>query len=279
MRELSSIAITEAVTNLCGEANIRLPADVRLALAAAQEQEESPLGRDIIAKLLENADAAADGGDPICQDTGVAVVFVDLGQDVHIDGDLTEAINAGIRRGYGNYCLRASVVDHPLRRRNTGDNTPAVIHLRLVPGDHLTLTLAPKGAGSENQSALGLLKPADGRAGVVDFVVNAVVRAGARACPPLVVGVGLGGTMELTALLAKRALLRPLGQPSPDPDTAALEAELLARINESGIGPQGFGGRVTALAVACETGPCHIASLPVAVNLNCHVARHASVTL
>lgn len=279
MRELPPATITEAVARLCGEANISLPTDVTCALAAAGEREEAPLGRQILAELVQNAKAAAESGDPICQDTGVAVVFVDLGQDLHISGDLTDAINAGVRRGYREHHLRASVVEHPLRRRNTGDNTPAVIHVRIVPGDRLTLTVAPKGAGSENQSAVGLLKPADGRDGVVAFVTGVVSRAGARACPPLVVGVGLGGTMEQAALLAKRALLRPVDEASDDPDTAALERELLARINDSGIGPQGFGGRTTALAVACETAPCHIASLPVAVNLNCHVARHASVTL
>lgn len=280
MREIDAALIAETVARLCGEANVRLPEDVLTALEDAERAEESPLGREVLAQLRENARLAAESGDPICQDTGLAVVWVDLGQEVHVvGGDLNEAINEGVCRGYREHWLRASVVAHPLRRRNTGDNTPAVIHLRVVSGDCLKLTVAPKGAGSENMSAVAMLRPADGRAGVVDFVLRTVERAGAQACPPLVVGVGIGGTIELAALQAKRALLRPLGQASEDPDAAALEAELLQRLNDSGIGPQGFGGRITVLAVACETAPCHIASLPVAVNLNCHAARHASATL
>jgi fumarate hydratase subunit alpha len=281
MREISTGLITEAVAKLAVEANHFLGDDVVAALRHARAVEESPTGREVLDQLLQNAEIARAGEFPLCQDTGVAVIVLELGQEVHITGgNLNEAVNAGVRQGYTEGFLRKSMVARPFSARtNTKDNTPAMIHTEVVPGDHLKITVMPKGGGCENMSALGMLKPADGRAGVIDFVVNAVVRAGARACPPLVVGVGLGGTMELTALLAKRALLRPLGQPSPDPDTAALEAELLARINKSGIGPQGFGGRVTALAVACETGPCHIASLPVAVNLNCHVARHASITL
>lgn len=280
MRELDAVLITETVARLCAEANAALSADVTAALARAAAAEESPAGREVLRQLVENARLAACDADPICQDTGLAVVWVDLGQDVHIrGGGLCEAIDEGVRRGYRDACLRASVVGHPLRRVNTGDNTPAMIHVRLVPGEALTLTVAPKGAGSENMSALAMLRPADGRAGVIEFVVGVVERAGAKACPPLVVGVGIGGTMELAALLAKRALLRPLGEAHADPVTAELEAELLRRINDTGIGPQGFGGRCTALAVACETAPCHIASLPVAVNLNCHAARHATATI
>lgn len=280
MRTIDAALITETIAGLCVEANVRLPGDVTLALRRAAAAEESPVGRELIDQLVENADLAASSGDPICQDTGLAVVWADLGQDVHITGgSFYSAIDEGVRRGYRAGCLRASVVGHPLRRSNTGDNTPAMVHLRIVPGDRLTLTVAPKGAGSENMSALAMLRPADGRVGVIEFVVSTVERAGAKACPPLVVGVGIGGTMELAATLAKRALLRPLGSGSGDPDTAALENELLSRVNATGIGPQGFGGRVTALAVACETAPCHIASLPVAVNLNCHAARHATATV
>lgn len=280
MRDIDAALITETTARLCSVANIRLTDDVTAALGRAAAEEESPVGRELLGQLAENARLAAECGDPICQDTGLAVVWVDLGQDAHVvGGSLADAIDEGVRRGYRDSYLRASVVAHPLRRRNTGDNTPAVIHVRVVPGDRLTLTVAPKGAGSENMSGLAMLRPADGRAGVSEFVLRTVERAGAKACPPLVIGVGIGGTMELAATLAKRALLRPLGQPSPDAETAALEAELLERVNATGIGPQGFGGRITALGVACETAPCHIASLPVAVNLNCHAARHASATI
>ncbi|MDI6632593.1 MAG: fumarate hydratase, partial [Thermoanaerobacteraceae bacterium] len=230
-------------------------------------------------KLLANAALARQEGIPVCQDTGVAVVFLEVGQDLRIVGDLEAAVHEGVRCGYREGYLRTSVVRHPLNRVNTGDNTPAVIHTRVVPGDRLRITVAPKGAGSENMSALRMLKPADGVEGVKRFVLEVVENAGPNACPPLVVGVGIGGTMEKAALLAKEALLRPLGSHSDDPLAAALEAELLEAINRSGIGPLGLGGRVTALAVHVSVYPCHIASLPVAVNLNCHAARHRSAEL
>ncbi|WP_334111091.1 fumarate hydratase [Thermodesulfitimonas autotrophica] len=279
MRTIAAEEITAVVARLCREANVALEEGVLRALAEAREQEESPQGRDVLDKLLANARLAREEGMPLCQDTGVAVVFLEVGQDLHIAGDLEAAVHEGIRQGYREGYLRASVVRHPLDRVNTGDNTPAVIHCRIVPGDRLKITVAPKGAGSENMSALRMLKPADGVEGVKRFVLEVVEKAGPNACPPLVVGVGIGGTMEKAALLAKEALLRSLGSRAADPLAAALEEELLAAINCLGIGPLGLGGRVTALAVHVEVYPCHIASLPVAVNLNCHVARHRSAEL
>lgn len=280
MRELEVREITRAVAELYLAAVRELPGDVVAAVRAAMEGEESELGREILATILENARLAREQRLPICQDTGVAVVFVEWGQDVRlVGGSLEEAVNEGIREAYREGYLRASVVDDPLRRRNTQDNTPAVIHVRLVPGAHVRLDVAPKGAGSENMSAVRMLTPADGTEGICRFVVETVDRAGANPCPPLVVGVGLGGTMEKAAWLAKRALLRPVGQPNPHPHLAELEARLLSRINDLGIGPQGLGGRTTALAVHVEAAPCHIASLPVAVNLQCHAARHAGRVL
>jgi len=279
LRTIAAEEITAVVARLCREANVALEEGVLRALAEAREQEESPQGRDVLDKLLANARLAREEGMPLCQDTGVAVVFLEVGQDLHIAGDLEAAVHEGIRQGYREGYLRASVVRHPLDRVNTGDNTPAVIHCRIVPGDRLKITVAPKGAGSENMSALRMLKPADGVEGVKRFVLEVVEKAGPNACPPLVVGVGIGGTMEKAALLAKEALLRSLGSRAADPLAAALEEELLAAINCLGIGPLGLGGRVTALAVHVEVYPCHIASLPVAVNLNCHVARHRSAEL
>jgi fumarate hydratase subunit alpha len=279
MRTVQAEEIAAAVARLCREANVALGADVLNALKEALKHEESPQGKDVLEKLLANAALARQEGIPVCQDTGVAVVFLEVGQEVHIVGDLEAAVNEGVRQGYTEGHLRKSVVRHPLDRVNTGDNTPAVIHTRVVPGDRLRITVAPKGAGSENMSALRMLKPADGVEGVKRFVLEVVENAGPNACPPLVVGVGIGGTMEKAALLAKEALLRPLGSHSDDPLAAALEAELLEAINRSGIGPLGLGGRVTALAVHVEVYPCHIASLPVAVNLNCHAARHRSAEL
>ncbi|RPF42575.1 fumarate hydratase subunit alpha [Thermodesulfitimonas autotrophica] len=279
MRTIAAGEITAVVARLCREANVTLGEDVLQVLEAAREREESPRGRDVLDKLLANARLAQEEGMPLCQDTGVAVVFLEVGQDLHIAGDLEAAVHEGVRQGYSEGYLRKSVVRHPLDRVNTGDNTPAVIHYRIVPGDRLKITVAPKGAGSENMSALRMLKPADGVEGVKRFVLDVVEKAGPNACPPLVVGVGIGGTMEKAALLAKEALLRPLGSHSDDPLVAALEAELLEAINRSGIGPLGLGGRVTALAVHVEVYPCHIASLPVAVNLNCHAARHRSAVL
>jgi len=280
LREIHASQITEAVAKMAAESNIDLPQDVADALKAGREKEESPLGREVLDQILENARIAAQERVPICQDTGVAVIFVNLGQDVHITGgDLQTAIDEGVRRGYRGAYLRASIVNDPLRRKNTGDNTPAVVHVEIVPGDRLKLTIAPKGGGSENMSAVRMLKPAEGEEGVKQFVVEQVMKAGSNPCPPIVVGVGLGGTMEKAAILAKKALVRPLGQPNPDQDVARLEGELLALVNDTGVGPGGLGGRFTAMAVHVETFPCHIASLPAAVNIQCHAARHKEITL
>lgn len=281
MKDISASAVTEAVARLCVEACCSLPGDMHSALEKARQTEPSPVGRDILGQLLENADIAARETMPICQDTGLAVVFADIGQDVHITGgDFTEAVNAGVRKGYVEGYLRKSSVGEPLfDRKNTGDNTPAVLHVRIVPGDGLRLRLAPKGAGSENKGVLKMLVPADGMEGVRKTVLDAVRAAGPNACPPMVVGVGLGGNMELACLLAKRACARDLNSANPDPRYAALEKELLQLVNRTGIGPQGLGGVTTALAVHVEWAPTHIASLPVAVNINCHAARHAEAVL
>jgi len=281
VRELDVAEITAAVRDLCITANYDLPVDVYEALKAAQEVEESPVGREVLAQLVENADIAAADRAPICQDTGLAVIFAEVGQDVHLTGgDFEEAVHEGVRRGYGEGYLRKSVAEEPAHaRRNTTDNTPAIIHTSIVPGDRLRLTLMAKGGGAENMSSLNMLKPAQGWAGVADAVVGTVSRAGSNPCPPVVVGVGIGGTIEVVTLLAKKALLREVGSRHPDPRLAALEDELLERINALGIGPQGLGGRTTALAVFIEEMPCHIASMPVAVNVQCHAQRHKSVTL
>lgn len=277
MRELNSMAITEAVARLCIQANIRLSRDVREAIAAARRAEDWPVAQTILDRIIENYSI---GGDtPICQDTGMACVFVEVGQEVHISGGLAEAVNEGVRRGYGDGYLRKSVVRDPIDRVNTGDNTPAMLYTELVPGDQVKITVAPKGFGSENMSRIAMLKPSDGLEGFRAFILETVRLAGPNPCPPIVVGVGIGGTFDKCALLSKRALLRELGQPSPIPFYAGLERELLEEINSLGIGPQGFGGKTTALAVHIETLPTHIAGLPCAVNLNCHVARHASEVL
>jgi len=280
VREIPAAEVAEAVARLCIEANLRLPQEVKAAFERALSAEESPLGKEILENLLENARVAERESIPMCQDTGVAVVFVELGAQACITGGpLKDAINAGVRKGYTEGRLRKSVVASPLSRENTGDNTSAIIHLKQVDGDRLRIVVAPKGAGSENMSALGMLRPADGVEGIERFVVRAVERAGASACPPLVVGVGVGGNFERCALLAKEALLRPLGRPHPDEAVAELERRLLRAVNDTGIGPGGLGGRITALAVHVETFPCHIASLPVAVNLNCHAHRHAEAVI
>lgn len=281
MREIQYEDIARAVADLAVEACYRLPADMKAAMCKAREDEPSPVGRNILDQLLENADIAAKGEVPLCQDTGLAVVFAEVGQDAHIVGGAFEdAVNEGVRRGYVDGYLRKSCVAEPLfERKNTGDNTPAVFHTRLVPGDHLRLRLAPKGAGSENKSVLKMLVPADGIAGVRKVVLDAVLTAGPNSCPPLVVGVGLGGTMEMAAICAKRAAARDLESRNPDPRYAAFEDELLELINKTGVGPQGLGGATTALKVHVEWAPTHIASLPVAVNINCHAARHAEVVL
>ncbi len=280
MRTIPAGALTAAVRDLCVTVNYRMGADMLAALERAREIEESETGRAVLDRLLENARVAREQLFPICQDTGTAVVFVDLGQDVHIaDGELEAAINEGVRQGYRDGYLRPSIVRSPLHRVNTGDNTPAIIYTRIVPGDRIDLALLAKGAGCDNMSRLAMLTPSEGREGVLRFVVRAVAEAGPNPSPPLIVGVGLGGTFEQAALLSKRALLRTVGAPSPDPALAELEAELLRRINDLGIGPAGFGGRVTALAVHVESHPTHIASLPVAVNLDCHSHRAGRVVL
>ncbi len=280
MRVIDTATITATVAELCQKANYELGEDVLVAFKQALDTEISLTGKDILQQLLENARIAREEAVPMCQDTGFAVVFLEMGQEVAITGgDLYDAVNEGVRRGYLEGYLRKSIVDHPLLRRNTGDNTPAVIHTRIVPGDKLKIIVAPKGGGSENMSGLRMLKPAEGVEGVRKFVLEQVKAAGPNPCPPIVVGVGIGGTFEKAALLAKEALLRPLGQPSPDPEIARLEKELLEAINNLGIGPQGLGGRTTALAVHIEVFPCHIASLPVAVNINCHASRHKEAIL
>ena len=279
MRSISAAAITGTVAQLCIEANTRLPADVRAALAAAHEKEDWPCACDILGQLEENLSAAAKAELPICQDTGMACVFVRLGGEVHIEGDLAAAVNEGVRQGYEQGYLRKSIVTDPLRRVNTNDNTPAMLTVEWAPGDIFEVTVAPKGAGSENMSRLAMLKPADGEEGVRQFVLETVRSAGANPCPPVIVGVGIGGSFDKAALLAKEALLRPLDVPNPDPYYAALERELLDQINTLGIGPQGFGGRTTALGLAIEVAPTHVACLPVAVNMSCHVTRRASARL
>ena len=281
MKIISFDEIKEAVSQMCGQAACDLPSDVLEALKAGKEKEKSARGKDFFAQYLENAEIARTERLPLCQDTGFAVFFIEMGNQVALDrGTVREAVNEGVREGYKKYFLRKSIVADPLfDRKNTRDNTPAIIHLKLVAGDKIKIVLAPKGGGSENMSAVKMLKPSDGRQGVVDFVVNSVVNAGGNPCPPTVVGVGIGGTMEMAAILAKTALLRELGKPAEDERYAELEKEILEKINASGVGPQGLGGNVTSLAVHILHHPCHLASLPVAVNLNCHAARHAEVII
>ena len=281
MREIEANRITQEVSRMCQEANFFLGDDVKAALQKGRDTDKFDVAKQVLDQILKNAEIAASDRIPLCQDTGLAVIFVDLGQDVHvIGGDLYKAIEEGVRQGYEEGYLRKSVVMQPFSARiNTKDNTPAVIHTRIVPGDQLKITVAPKGGGSENMSRVTVLKPAQGRSGVIDFVVNTVAEAGSNPCPPLIVGVGIGGTIEQTAMIAKRSLLREVGKPNPDPEIAELEAELLKRINASGVGPQGFGGTTTALAVHVETFPAHIASMPVAVNIQCHSARHKEAVL
>ncbi len=281
MREIQAKSITQAVAQLCQQANFELGEDVITAFKQARRTEESPLGREALSQLLENARIAREERLPLCQDCGTAVVFLEIGQDVHISGgDLYTAVEEGVRQGYTEGYLRKSIVSQPFSARvNTSDNTPPVVHTEIVPGDQLKITVMTKGGGAENMSRLAMLKPADGRQGVIDFAVRAVDEAGGKPCPPLIVGLGIGGTADSVMLLAKKALLRPVAKPSPDPEIAELEQEILARINDLGIGPLGFGGRTTALAVHAEVMPAHIASLPVAVNLQCHSARHKEAVL
>ncbi len=280
-RHLDFERVVERVTACCMEAAYYLPEEVRQKLEEVKKRETSALGVDFLQQCLDNAKIAANEKLPICQDTGFAVFFVEMGENLVIDGGtIYQAITEGTRRGYQEGYLRKSIVTDPLfKRRNTSDNTPPIIHLTLVEGDKLTVVLAPKGGGSENMSALKMLKPSEGRQGVLDFVVDTVVKAGGNPCPPTIVGVGIGGTFEKAAFLAKKALLRPLGESSVDSEYAELEQEILDKVNASGVGPQGLGGDTTALAVHIEHFPCHIASLPVAVHLNCHAARHAGFEL
>ncbi len=280
MRTIHVKEITETVRNLCIEANIFLGADIKQAISKSKDAETSQIAKEILEKLEENMAVAEKKEIPVCQDTGMAVVFVKMGQDVHIEGGLLkDAIHEGVSRGYTEGYLRKSVVADPIRRGNTGDNTPAVIHYDIMPGDKIEITVAPKGFGSENMGAVKMLKPSDGLEGVKEFVIETVKRAGANPCPPIVVGVGIGGTMEKCALLAKQALSIELDQENPDPYYADLERDLLDKINETGIGVQGFGGKTTALGVKILAYPTHIAGLPCAVNINCHVTRHKTAVL
>ena len=275
MREIEAAKITDTVKRLCIQANVILPEDVKNCIIKRKSEENWAPAREILDRIEENFELAAAENVPICQDTGVACVFLEIGQEVHIaGGDITQAVNEGVRQGYAEGYLRKSVVRDPLDRVNTGDNTPAMIYYDIVPGDKIKITVAPKGFGSENMSQIKMLRPSDGIEGVKAFVLKAVEEAGPNPCPPIIVGVGIGGTFDKAALLAKKALLRETGTPSADPLYAKLEEELLEKINAIGIGPQGFGGKTTALAVAVEHYPTHIAGLPVAVNINCHVARH-----
>jgi fumarate hydratase subunit alpha len=278
MRDIPIQTIVDAVRDASIRANIELGDDVVQALEQAVGREESEVGRDILRKLLENARIAREERIPMCQDTGVAVLFVELGQEVRVAGDLYQALEEGVRRGYDEGFLRKSVCD-PFTRRNTGDNTPIIVHLSLIPGDELRIWVVPKGGGSENMSRLFMLPPSAGWAGVKEKVVETVAEAGPNPCPPTIIGVGIGGNFEQSAIMAKKSLLRPLGTPNPDPRLAPMEAELLTAINRTGVGPQGLGGRVTSLAVHILMMPCHIASLPLAVNIQCHASRHVEIVL
>lgn len=279
MREISAEKITEVIRRLCIEANCHLPNDMKTCIRKSCAEETWPVAREILERITENFEIADAENVPICQDTGMACVFLKIGQDVHIVGNLEEAVHEGVRQGYRDGYLRKSVVRDPLDRVNTGDNTPAVIYTELVPGDRVEITVAPKGFGSENMSQIRMLRPSDGEQGVLDFVVKAVEEAGPNPCPPIVVGVGIGGTFDKAALLAKKALLRRADSSNENPYYAHMEAQLLQRINALGIGPQGLGGKTTALAVNIEYFPTHIAGLPVAVNINCHVTRHQTEVL
>ena len=279
MRKINAKVITEVVKKLCIEANCHLPQDMKKCIAECCEQEKWPQAKEILERIIENYQIADEQNQPICQDTGVACVFLKIGQDVHVVGDINEAVNEGVRQGYSEGYLRKSVVRDPLDRVNTGDNTPAMIYYEPVPGDKLEITVAPKGFGSENMSQIKMLRPSDGLQGVKDFVLKVVEDAGPNPCPPIVVGVGIGGTFDKAAYLAKKALMRSTLERNANPFYAELEQQLLEEINTLGIGPQGFGGRTTALAVNIEQYPTHIAGLPVAVNINCHVTRHKTEVL
>lgn len=280
MREIHVREIEDAVRDLCIEANLALPADIKRAVRSGAERETAPLARDIMGDLVKNWEVAESMALPVCQDTGMAVVFIRLGQDVHIAGGLLQdAVNRGVARGYTEGHLRCSVVRDPLRRMNTGDNTPAVLHLSLIEGDRIEIMVAPKGFGSENMSRIFMLTPAADREAVLECIAETARKAGSNPCPPMVLGVGIGGDFEMCALLAKKALCRPLSCPNPDPYYARMEADALELVNSLNIGPQGFGGATTALGVMVEAYPTHIAGLPVAVNVGCHVTRHSSRTL
>ena len=280
MRIVDGKAIIDAIRQMAIDANYRLSPDIYNSLKESFEKEISPIGKGLLGELVKNADIAREGSFPICQDTGMAIVFMEIGQDVHIEGgSLMELVNEGVRQGYDQGFLRKSVVSHPLKRKNTGDNTPAVLHTEIVPGDRIKIHFSPKGFGSENMSAIKMLNPSDGEKGVMDFVVETVEKAGSNPCPPIVVGVGIGGTFEKAAYLAKKALLRPINQRNADPTYAKLEEELLELVNKTGVGPQGLGGVTTALGVNVEYYPTHIAGMPAAININCHATRHAEITL
>lgn len=280
MREISVSKITEVVERLCIEANTHLPGDVKCAIEHCRACEDGAIAKGVLDKIIENYRIADAKNVPICQDTGMACVFLEIGQDVHfVDGDLRQAVDEGVRRGYNKGYLRKSVVADPVRRGNTGDNTPAMLYTEIVPGENIRITVAPKGFGSENMSAIRMFKPSAGLQGIKDFILETVENAGPNPCPPMVVGVGIGGTFDKAALLAKKALMRPLDVPNPDPYYAALEKEMLEKVNALGIGPQGFGGRTTAIGLNIETMPTHIAGMPCAININCHVTRHKTEVL
>lgn len=277
MREIQVSQITDVIERLCIEANEHLPGDVKDAIQACRACEDWDIAQGVLDQIIENYEIADQQNVPICQDTGMACVFLEIGQDVHIaGGDLTDAVNEGVRRGYDKGYLRKSVVGDPVRRGNTGDNTPAMIYTEIVPGDQLKITVGPKGFGSENMSMIRMFKPSAGLQGIKDFILEVVETAGPNPCPPMVVGVGIGGTFDKAALLAKKALMRPIDTAHEDPYYAELEAEMLEKVNQLGIGPQGFGGRTTAIGLNIETLPTHIAGMPCAVNINCHVTRHKS---
>lgn len=277
MREICVSQITDVVAKLCIEANTHLPEDVKCAIKTCRACEDWKIAQDVLDQIVENFEIADRECVPICQDTGMACVFLEIGQDVHlVGGNLTDAINEGVRRGYAEGYLRKSVVADPIRRGNTGDNTPAMIYTEIVPGEEVKITVGPKGFGSENMSAIRMFKPSAGLQGIKDFIIETVEAAGPNPCPPMVVGVGIGGTFDKAALLAKKALMRPLDSSNPDPYYAELEVEMLEKINELGIGPQGFGGKTTAIGLNIETLPTHIAGMPCAININCHVTRHQS---
>ena len=280
MREINVQQIIDTVEKLCIDANNHLPSDVKCTIKNCRACEDGKIAQGVLDNIIENFEIADAENVPICQDTGMACVFLEIGQDLHIvGGDLTEAINEGVRRGYANGYLRKSVVGDPVRRGNTGDNTPAMIYTEIVPGENLKITLGPKGFGSENMSAIRMFKPSAGLQGIKDFIIETVEAAGPNPCPPIVVGVGIGGTFDKAALLAKKAIMRPIDSCHPDPYYADLEKEMLEKINQLGIGPQGFGGKTTAIGLNIETLPTHIAGMPCAININCHVTRHKTEVL